>query len=515
MQYKIIVDKQSRTNPTTQKKEYIIDIEELRCKGNVYDSLIITKDEDYVMRRLSLSEYNVLTVLEQPKKEVIKDINIELFEGDNYIYLADMVGNKFYAEYLIKNDFTEIYATRNEMNSAINQTAQQIELTVNQKLTGYSTTEEMNSAITQKADSITSSVSKTYATKGELNTAKTEIKQTTDSITSTVNKKFENYSTTTQMNSAIEQKANSITSTVSSTYETKANASDKYATKTQLATAKSEIKQTTDSITSTVSKKVGNNEIISKINQSAEKVGINANKIELSANDILNLLAGNTINMTSKNIVISSNKFSVDKNGKMTCSDARITGGQIKVSGLGTSTESIRVENSENTSEFTYVAPTSMGFIGSSGSVYIAAQGEHFYNSSIDLMGTDGYTSVSNLGISTPKIENGSLKSIKKNIRKLNTNAIELIKNADICSYNLKSEKKGAKKHIGLVIGEGYNCPDEVISENGQGVEQYSMTSVAWKAIQELIKKDEEKDKQILELTERLNKLEAIINEKN
>lgn len=282
MQYKIIVDKQSRTNPTTQKKEYIIDIEELRCKGNVYDSLIITKDEDYVMRRLSLSEYNVLTVLEQPKKEVIKDINIELFEGDNYIYLADMVGNKFYAEYLIKNDFNEIYATRNEMNSAINQTAQQIELTVNQKLTSYSTTTEMNSAIEMKADSITNSVSKTYATKGELNTAKTEIKQTTDSITSTVNKKFENYSTTKEMNSAIEQKANSITSTVSSTYETKANASDKYATKTQLATAKSEIKQTTDSITSTVSKKVGNDEVISKINQSAETVTINANKISLA-----------------------------------------------------------------------------------------------------------------------------------------------------------------------------------------------------------------------------------------
>lgn len=288
MEYKIIVDKQSRTNPSKDKKEYVIDIEELRCKGNVYDSLIITKDEDYVMRRLSLSEYNVLTVLEQPKKEVIKDINIELFEGDNYIYLADMVGNKFYAEYLIKNDFNEIYATRNEMNSAINQTAQQIELTVNQKLTGYSTTTEMNSAIEMKADSITSAV----------------------------NKKFENYSTTTQMNSAITQKADSITSTVSATY----------ATKNELNTAKTEIKQTADSITSTVSKKVGNDEVISKINQSAEKVGINANKIELSANDILNLLAGNTINLTSKNIVISSDKFSVDKNGNMICNDAKVKG---------------------------------------------------------------------------------------------------------------------------------------------------------------------------------------------
>ncbi len=216
MKYKIIVDKQPKNNPSKEKKEYEIDIEELRVKGEVYDSLIITKDEDYVIRRLSLSEYGILSELKEPKKENIPNLNIELFEGDNYIYLIDMTGNKFYAEYLIKNDFTDLYVTQNEMNSSINQSAKQIELSVNQKLTGYSTTEQMNSAIDIKADSITSTVSKTYATKDELNTAK------------------------------------------------------------------SEIKQTTDSITSTVSKKVGNDEIISKINQSAEKVQINANKISLA-----------------------------------------------------------------------------------------------------------------------------------------------------------------------------------------------------------------------------------------
>lgn len=288
MQYKIIVDKQTRTNPSNEKKEYIIDIEELRCKGEIYDSLIITKDEDYVIRRLSLSEYQVLKVLDEPIKELIPGLNIELFEGDNYIYLLDMSGNRLCAEYLIKNDFNDTFITRSEATSAINQTAQQIELTVNQKLTGYSTTEEMNSAINMKADSITSEV----------------------------NQKFESYDTSEQVSSKIEQKADSITSEVSKTY----------ATKTQLATTKSEIKQTTDSITSTVSKKVGNDEVISKINQSAETVGINANKIQLSANDILNLLAGNTINLTSKNIVISSDKFSVDKNGNMVCNDAKVKG---------------------------------------------------------------------------------------------------------------------------------------------------------------------------------------------
>lgn len=60
MQYKIIVDKQPRTNPSIDKKEYIIDIEELRAKGEVRDSLLIKLDKTYVIRRLSLSEYRCI-----------------------------------------------------------------------------------------------------------------------------------------------------------------------------------------------------------------------------------------------------------------------------------------------------------------------------------------------------------------------------------------------------------------------------------------------------------------------
>ena len=160
MKYKIIVDKQSRTNPSADKKEYIIDIEELRFKGDIYDSLVITKDEDYVLRKLRLTEFYVLEELEEPIKEPLENINIELFEGDNYIYLIDMVGNKFYAEYLVKNEFNDIYVTLNQMHSAINQSAGEVEIAVNQKLTKYSTTEEMNAAITTKADEINLEVSK-------------------------------------------------------------------------------------------------------------------------------------------------------------------------------------------------------------------------------------------------------------------------------------------------------------------------------------------------------------------
>lgn len=59
--------------------------------------------------------------------------------------------------------------------------------------------------------------------------------------------------------------------------------------------------------------------IIGKINdETPSGVLIDADKINLSATDVLNILAGNTINLTSKNIAISSTNFSVDKNGNIT-----------------------------------------------------------------------------------------------------------------------------------------------------------------------------------------------------
>ena len=455
MQYKIIVDKQSRTNPSSEKKEYIIDIEELRVKGDVYDSLIITKDEDYVMRRLSLSKYNVLSVLGEPIKEPIPDLNIELFEGDNYIYLMDMVGNRFYAEYLVKNDFTDIYVTRNEMNSYINQSASQIELSVNQKLTGYSTTQEMNSAIELQANQIKEEVSNTYATQGQLQQERSERIQTANSITETVEKKVDE-------------------ETITGAY------------------------------------------LILKINGDTSETKLNSDKINLIANDILNAIAGNAINLTSKNITISSTNFNVDKNGNMTCKNGNFTGGYIELSSTGdngVNTGDVKFKVKKDTNNYIDMTSNSVRIFANDFENWVRhgwmrvkqlSTGEFtaVTPAFIQLTDPSKTTHIRSDGIDTPTLTQTSLKSKKKNIKKLNTNAVELIKNSDICLYNLKGEKAKSKKHIGLVIGEGYNCPEEVISEDGQGVEQYSMTSLAWKAIQE--------QQEIIEsLNNRIEKLEA------
>lgn len=151
MIYTIVIDKQSRTNPSTEKREYDIEVgEELRQKGNIYDEIIIEDNTCKVIRRLELNEYHVLKVLSNEVVTTINDFEIELFEGDNYIYLKDKTGNKTYAEYLVKNDFTSTYATTIQLNTAIEQTARNIMFIVNQKVGE----EELGTLIEQNAEAV-------------------------------------------------------------------------------------------------------------------------------------------------------------------------------------------------------------------------------------------------------------------------------------------------------------------------------------------------------------------------
>ena len=83
----------------------------------------------------------------------------------------------------------------------------------------------------------------------------------------------------------------------------------------------SQIQQTTDSITSEVGKKVGNNEIISKINQSAEKISIDANKIELTAGSSLRLAVDgiNNLSVGEENLLTNTtvNSANLDELGSL------------------------------------------------------------------------------------------------------------------------------------------------------------------------------------------------------
>lgn len=465
MKYKIIVDKQSRTNPSVDKKEYIIDIEELRSKGDTCDSLVITKTEDYVMRRLKLTEFYVLEELETPKKEAIPSLNIELFEGDNYIYLVDMVGNKFYAEYLIKNDFNDIYPTKSEMKAAIDLTAQNINLSVNQKLQNYSTTEEMNGTINLKAN---------------------------------------------EFNLKLDKKVNNEDYT-----------SAQILLKINNDTSEAKIKADKISLEGKTINLTSENVKITSTNFSVDE---NGNLSCTNANISGKLTAGSQVmgaTITGGTIAIGDNRdFYVNSTGTAYCKALHVTSKE------NVCTFDIRADDDTRLIEFTNnrmilrktASSSSAITIGidssGNGSIYLDSNGgiilgnlisinlnSALNGGNLSVNGTNALISCEGIMQATNFV-NTSEERFKSNIQKLadkiknkltTKTALDIIKNTDICEFNYYGK---TEKTVGLVIGEGYKTPKELIKtikdskgKESQGIDLYSMISLAYKAIQELADK--------------------------
>lgn len=285
---------------------------------------------------------------------------------------------------------------------------------------------------------------------------------------------------------------------------------DVFATKVELS---SSITQTAEEINLEVGKKVGDDEIISKINQSAEQVQINADKISL---------AGKEIDMTGDNITINSTNFEVDKDGNLTCSNASITDGIILLKSETANDIKFKIQDKNNENCFwqqnarvinwyglngghlrmtNVLQMPALTMTGSSGNV-LAIDG----NGNIQINnGTTDVISMNALGnIICVSLTQTSLEKNKKNFEKY-YGALKEVLNTDIYKYNLKEEKYTDKKHLGFVIGEKYNYSSEITSldENGNeiGVDNYSMTSLCLQAIKE--------QQEIIEnLQKRIEKLE-------
>ena len=457
MKYKIIVDKQSRTNPSAERREYEIDIEELRAKGEVYDSLVITQKEDYVMRRLALSEYEVLTVLDNPIKENLPEVNIELFEGENYIYLIDMTGNKFYAEYLIRNEFNDTYVTEKVMSSAIRESANQIELSVSQRFTNIDgEITNINASLELKIDRI-QNADHTY-------------KSSANSIVSYLN-----------------ASADVINLNGGSRIELR--------TAGKLIIEAGNFRLDVNGNITATGGTIGGFIITNQKIYSTAGAGVGMCSV---AGEDFAFWAGSTDS--------TSAPFRVGHYGDFYCSNATITGGEINL----TDTSGYPVFTITSTSNLNIQSKiTSYGTdIYKSGKIvrYNSLSDERFYD--IDGMrfvdingigisigrytGTPPYddtrtetTVITGLGISTPSITQTSLETEKKNFERLN-DGLEIVLSTDIYKYNLRLEDDGVKKHIGFIIGDKFNYSQEITSDNNNGVDLYSMIGVAYKAIQQL-----------------------------
>lgn len=135
--FTIIVDKQSRNNKTEDAIEYNISLQDslLRLDENVYDEVNIGSDGKVkVIRRVGRRTNGNLYKLDKATEEEIGEVALATFDKDTYIYIKETVNANLYCKWIIKSDFSDVYATKVDLNSAITQTSTSIMTEVNRKV---------------------------------------------------------------------------------------------------------------------------------------------------------------------------------------------------------------------------------------------------------------------------------------------------------------------------------------------------------------------------------------------
>ncbi len=512
MKYKIIVDKQSRITPTEEKKEYIIDIEELRYKGDICDTLVINAEKSYVDRKLNLSEYGVLSELETPKIEELNDVNIQLFEGDNYIYLVDMTGNRFYAEYVIKNDLTDTFATRVEMNTKITQTAESIMSEVTRKVDDV----ELGTKIEQNWEHVKiawNQISEFIQLMILNNNASFAILDANKNVMMALDKEgqhfYKNDGKTIFGEMGVQEvnDQNYISFSIPTEYD----------------------KAISDGMAWGVTTKSDGKFhpilYIKDFKMPPKNSGGATGELQL---DGCNLILG----AENGHIIAGGIEIIPETIGGITFAKQN-DGSSLMTILKGNSVTNDSIYILDNISLFKNQAGSNSFRIGSdeNNSCLLSDDGSIIATNSIfcdgDITSKNyvyGYEGIESNGfVSGKAFIDKSREEVKKNIQKYNKNAINEIMNTDIYEFNYKTEEDNRKKHIGFIIGDKYKYSKKITEIDEQskevGANIYSMVSVAYKAIQEQqeeIEKIKEKDKIITNLIEKIEKLEEEVkNGKN
>ena len=240
--------------------------------------------------------------------------------------------------------------------------------------------------------------------------------------------------------------------------------------------------------------------IILAVNNDTSQAVIDADKISLD---------GKEINLTGENINIKSNNFNVDKYGNLICSNATITGGTLNISSpagvdlitLNDTTNNIGLVINGSKIKFESLGGLYSHITETSAYFSDGTFSGDYSNTSVSLLHGSSYTYVTADG----GVNHSSREEYKKDIVKRENN-IDLIKNCDVYDFLFKEEEETSKKHIGLIIGNKYNTPKEIISQDGTGINLNDMCGVMWGAIKELIEKNEKLEKEIENLKKEMNK---------
>ncbi len=464
MKYTIVVDKQSSSNPSAEKREYEIDIEELRTLNGISDTLIVDKDITYVTRRLQLSEYGVLSVLPSPVKEKLTDLNITLFEGENYLYLLNAEGNAISMSYIIKNDFTENFPTKIEMYSAINQSAEKVLIEVNKKVDAdeFATYLEVNS----EAVKVSWNKISQYIQMEILNQlASLVIRDGSQSLLMALNQNGQQFFENNELFAEIGVKKVDY---------------DKYVAFSVPSKYGEDIQNGMAWGLSTPDGKYWPILYIKNFHMANQSAG------DFSGELVLN----------SCNLRLDGTLSGIICGGVKLYTASALGGVAFIDKNTGENLITVMPQTEINFQEINFLDKIS--FYKNAGGTNTLRIG--LPNGDNCLLSDDGYGIFKS--VSSYEYNDRSTEDVKENIEIYSKNAIDEIMNTDIYNFNYKGKKE---RKIGAVIGKNYKCSDEILSDDKKSVNLYNMISLSYKAIQE-------QQKIIESLQEEIKKLKEISN---
>lgn len=142
--------------------DYVLPDDLLIAPDGTYDEFYLGYDEQ-VCQVTKRCQYNADGTVSKLEKEEITSYEypkIELKDGDYTIELLGYINAYLTVRLMAQNIYTTQFATKAEVKSEISQTAQEINVGVDKKLSNYSTTTEMRSEINATANAINLEVGK-------------------------------------------------------------------------------------------------------------------------------------------------------------------------------------------------------------------------------------------------------------------------------------------------------------------------------------------------------------------
>lgn len=462
---------------------YDLKIPSLRTLGNVKDEYILENTKATLIKRIGLNDNLEKYVLDEPVEIDMGTLTINLKEGTNTLQMPSFPLFSLEVTYLLKNDYTDTFASTAYVNSEIEVTSDNI-LLESKSYTDRST----------EGDELISRINL-----DSTGNVKIEASRTVDLTGTDINLTGDNV-TINSTNFSVD-KDGKITSTAGEIGGFNINDYKLFGSH-----IKGDCLYTEEDVTKLRNYLSGSGTLTDE-----EKEFYDVDK-----NGILNAIDW----VMMRNMVINKEKeYSIELNTRYLDSFFNVRDENnnylARIGNLGAFFEKVRINkefsfypDGENFSLYSVVGVNESDLIINLDSqktlsqVQISSYDGNITKQVIVLDKSGNITCVS--------LTQTSLKENKKNFEKY-SNALKELDKIDIYKYNLKDEEDTDKKHLGFVIGEDFKYSEIVTSNDNQGVDNYSFTSLCFQMIKEQQEIINKLEKRVDDLE---NKLKSVIMER-